>query len=987
MTLPTEMPDDSEDEDFDPAPQTSPSKRNRQTTRKTLPSQKKRKRKRGGSYMTDDEDEDGFSEEDSFSEVSQVEEESEGSVGGGRKRRRAATQKGVNYRVDDSDSGEFDEEKEPEIKKENENPRSKVNTSRQQLVVVLKLDPQKLLRVNTRSARKSTTISPESANKRQTRASSARATSQQPPHTPFGRRGSRTRQLSAEPSRKSSRLHPGEAPVFELTNSGRIHELPSHPSMVPEEPESSAEQAEPVKDVDMVESDDHDGKVQGQDEEADGDSVFGDDKATGKKPAVVNIDEDDEDEEDVGVRRRSRRTQAKAQTPEPEPEMDNTRRRLTRAASKAESTKKKSSADDDEEYQEEGEEEHSGSGSEASESVGTSRGSQRRNKRAEEDPDDYNPGKNSRRSPRKNRVQSEEIDEEEVADELEEILDDQAEMGRGKKRRSRRREKETDTQLEGRLRARKSINYNIIPQFNPMGLDDPFSAVQDPSQGPSSSNASKHFNLFQTAGPFGGLTEGRGVLGATSGFGRIGLAAGADSDSSDDEAIRSKRPSGFTVTSPTMTHNQVGGAGNLGNPTDMGKVRPKGALTTDSDPLGVDANISFDSVGGLDDHINQLKDMVFLPLMYPELFLKFGTSPPKGVLFHGPPGTGKTLLARALAASCSTDGRKITFFMRKGADVMSKWVGEAERQLRMLFEEAKNCQPSIIFFDEIDGLAPVRSSKQEQIHASIVATLLALMDGMDGRGQIIVIGATNRPDSVDPALRRPGRFDREFYFPLPNKEARRSIINIHTKKWDPPLSDYFKDKLAELTKGYGGADLRALCTEAALNAIQRRYPQIYQSKEKLLLNLDDIEVTARDFMISLKKMIPSSERATSSAGSLLPEHIKPLLEPSVNKINALLDKVIPKQKKLSVLEEAMYEDDVDPETGFMKEMMLRQFESGRIFRPRLLIYGEQGMGQAYIGAAVLQHFEGFFVQSFDLASLMGDTASVSTLLDGWWAVG
>lgn len=221
--------------------------------------------------------------------------------------------------------------------------------------------------------------------------------------------------------------------------------------------------------------------------------------------------------------------------------------------------------------------------------------------------------------------------------------------------------------------------------------------------------------------------------------------------------------------------------------------------------------------------------MVALPLLYPEVFQRFGITPPRGVLFHGPPGTGKTLLARALAASCSSQGQKIckwsdqgsnmrqssstvcyttAFFMRKGADVLSKWVGEAERQLRLLFEEAKNQQPSIIFFDEIDGLAPVRSSKQDQIHASIVSTLLALMDGMDGRGQVIVIGATNRPDAVDPALRRPGRFDREFYFPLPNLEARRKILEINTKKWDPPIREEFLDELAHLTKGYGGADLR-----------------------------------------------------------------------------------------------------------------------------------------------------------------------------------
>lgn len=158
------------------------------------------------------------------------------------------------------------------------------------------------------------------------------------------------------------------------------------------------------------------------------------------------------------------------------------------------------------------------------------------------------------------------------------------------------------------------------------------------------------------------------------------------------------------------------------------------------------------------------------------------------------------------------------FFMRKGADCLSKWVGEAERQLRLLFEEARNSQPSIIFFDEIDGLAPVRSSKQDQIHASIVSTLLALMDGMDGRGQVIVIGATNRPDAVDPALRRPGRFDREFYFGLPSLDAREKILGIMTRKWsnwDPnqegEKGEQVKEKLkglAKLTKGYGGADLR-----------------------------------------------------------------------------------------------------------------------------------------------------------------------------------
>ncbi|KAI7075105.1 AAA-domain-containing protein, partial [Hortaea werneckii] len=269
--------------------------------------------------------------------------------------------------------------------------------------------------------------------------------------------------------------------------------------------------------------------------------------------------------------------------------------------------------------------------------------------------------------------------------------------------------------------------------------------------------------------------------------------------------------------------------------------------------------------------------MVALPLLYPEVFQRFHVTPPRGVLFHGPPGTGKTLLARALASSVSSHGKKVTFYMRKGADALSKWVGEAEKQLRLLFEEARKNQPSIIFFDEIDGLAPVRSSKQEQIHASIVATLLALMDGMDGRGQVIVIGATNRPDSVDPALRRPGRFDREFYFPLPGQQSRRAIIDIHTKGWDPPLQPQFKDQLAEITRGYGGADLRALCTEAALNAVQGTYPQIYASDKKLIIDPSKIKVLAKDFMISVNKIVPSSERSAATGAAPLKKDIEPLL--------------------------------------------------------------------------------------------------------------
>jgi SpoVK/Ycf46/Vps4 family AAA+-type ATPase len=541
-----------------------------------------------------------------------------------------------------------------------------------------------------------------------------------------------------------------------------------------------------------------------------------------------------------------------------------------------------------------------------------------------------------------------------------------------KRRRLTRRNPDNDVAYEAgpKRRARTNVpDYRVVrPElndvFNPE--DDAPAAEKARARG----GRATYKSLWRSQGPFGGGVE--------AGVG----AGGDDSDSSDEEVQKMPKPVGgmigmtpTTATAPTFgfpqTHNadQQKDAG--GGPANLGKVKDKKALA-DADPLGVDPNVNFDGVGGLDDHINQLKEMVMLPLLYPEVFQRFKITPPRGVLFHGPPGTGKTLLARALASSVSEHGQKVTFYMRKGADALSKWVGEAERQLRLLFEEARKTQPSIIFFDEIDGLAPVRSSKQEQIHASIVATLLALMDGMDGRGQVIVIGATNRPDSVDPALRRPGRFDREFYFPLPNVAGRRSIIDIHTKNWEPPIKPEMKEQLAELTKGYGGADLRALCTEAALNAVQGTYPQIYTSEKKLLIDPSTIKILAKDFMISVNKMVPSSQRTVTTSAAPLGKNIEPLLRRPLEAILKRIDELIPRRKKLTALEEAEY-DDRDDEKGFEREATMRNFESSRIFRPRLLITGLQGMGQQYLGAALLNKIEGLHVQSFDLPTILEDS--------------
>lgn len=564
---------------------------------------------------------------------------------------------------------------------------------------------------------------------------------------------------------------------------------------------------------------------------------------------------------------------------------------------------------------------------------------------------------------------------------------------------------ESDTRQKSRaysFRTRKKINYSLIPapseplrdgfgrrvrrsnnraNGGSVDLDMPFDAL------PADARSARPPSLPMSMAPRG--MRGGGAFGTLplSMTGRDYAAlAGDPADSSDDEPPAGAALGGnANIGAPGVLLGNgptpAGGA-DLNSATDsFGRIKSTGDALADVDPLGVGMNIDFSHVGGLDHHVQQLKEMVSLPLLYPEVFQRFTMTPPRGVLFHGPPGTGKTLVARALAASCSTADQPISFFMRKGADCLSKWVGEAERQLRLLFEEAKKSQPSIIFFDEIDGLAPVRSSKQDQIHASIVSTLLALMDGMDGRGQVVVIGATNRPDSVDPALRRPGRFDREFYFPLPSKEARRSILDIHTRTWEPALDDDLKDVLAETTKGYGGADLRALCTEATLNAIQRCYPQIYHTSDRLELQPDTITVDGHDFMLALDKVVPSSARSVASVAAALPVHLTPLLGRTTSEIASALKRAIPRKASRNALEEAMWEVDVAPSqhaaagSGRLEqEIRQQELDRARVYRPRFLVHGDAGHGQSAIGAALLHHIEGYHVQSVDVTALLGDSS-------------
>ena len=404
-------------------------------------------------------------------------------------------------------------------------------------------------------------------------------------------------------------------------------------------------------------------------------------------------------------------------------------------------------------------------------------------------------------------------------------------------------------------------------------------------------------------------------------------------------------------------------------------------INADTDPIQIPKETSFDSIGGLDNYITQLKEMIMLPLLYPELYTNFNIQPPRGVLFHGPPGTGKTLMARALAAQSSKDSNtKITFYMRKGSDILSKWVGEAERQLRLLFEQAASTQPSIIFFDELDGLAPVRSSKQEQIHSSIVSTLLALMDGMDSRGQVVVIGATNRPDSLDPALRRGGRFDREFYFGLPGKEARLKILQIHTKGWKN-LDQEILEEVADLSNGFGGADLKQLCVEAALGAVMRTYPQIYSTSKdvaklktggKYQVDVNKVFVTSGDFNRALEKINPSSARqGGASSYEKLPIVLEPLLKKQEQDAIAKFDDIFPileKEKKTSSLIDHYLNNEIK-NTSFKEFQFMKNLSNSRFNKPFLFI---KGHGSEYISSSLLHRMDNVNIQSLDLSYLHSD---------------
>ncbi|MCB2087193.1 MAG: AAA family ATPase, partial [Sphingomonadaceae bacterium] len=298
----------------------------------------------------------------------------------------------------------------------------------------------------------------------------------------------------------------------------------------------------------------------------------------------------------------------------------------------------------------------------------------------------------------------------------------------------------------------------------------------------------------------------------------------------------------------------------------VASTTPKGIVHIDEDtevelraeyeePRDPRAGVNYDDVGGIDDTIKQLREMVELPLRYPELFTRLGVDPPKGVLLHGPPGTGKTRLAQAVANESDAE-----FFTINGPEIMGSGYGESEKRLREVFEAAAKVSPAIIFIDEIDSIAPKRDRVSGEAEKRLVAQLLTLMDGIEARSNLVVIAATNRPDAIDEALRRPGRFDREIVIGVPDERGRREILAIHTRGM--PLEEKVElTELAKVTHGFVGADLAALTREAAIEAVRRIMPRLDLDERTVPQEvLDELSVTRGDFLAALKRVQPSAMR-------------------------------------------------------------------------------------------------------------------------------
>ena len=356
------------------------------------------------------------------------------------------------------------------------------------------------------------------------------------------------------------------------------------------------------------------------------------------------------------------------------------------------------------------------------------------------------------------------------------------------------------------------------------------------------------------------------------------------------------------------------------------KVSEKPASPTDMEV----PKVSYDDLGGLGNEVAKIREMIELPLRHPELFKRLGVEAPKGVLLHGPPGTGKTMLAKAVAGETSSN-----FISLGGPEIMSKFYGESEGKLREIFKEAEENSPSIIFIDEIDSIAPKRNEVTGEAERRIVAQLLSLMDGLNTRGKVVVIGATNRPNSIDEALRRPGRFDREIEIGIPDRDGRYEILQIHTRGM--PLSDDVDLKrLADRTHGYAGADISALCKEAAMAALRRVLPQVDLETDEIPVDiLEKISVTKDDFKEALKDLQPSTMR------------------------EVLIEKPDVKWEDIGALESAKQE---------LKEAVEWPLKFGKVFEhmnakpPKgILLYGPPGTGKTMLAKAVATESEANFI--------------------------
>lgn len=340
--------------------------------------------------------------------------------------------------------------------------------------------------------------------------------------------------------------------------------------------------------------------------------------------------------------------------------------------------------------------------------------------------------------------------------------------------------------------------------------------------------------------------------------------------------------------------------------------------------------VTYDDIGGLGDTIEKIQEMVQLPLRHPELFEKLGIEPPKGVLLHGSPGTGKTLLAKAVANESDAN-----FFYIGGPEVVSKFVGESEQRLREIFKQAQENAPSIVFIDEIDAIAPKREEVIGEVERRMVSQLLTLMDGLKSRGEVIVIAATNRVDSIDPALRRPGRFDREIEIGVPDRTGRKEILQIHTRNM-PLAHDVNLDEVANLTHGYTGADISALTKEAAIKALRKILPKIKMEEEFIPPEvLEELKVTRDDFLSAMHGIQPSALR-----------------EVFVEKPNVHWDDIGGLESLKTELKEALELPLKKPEV--FEKMGIRPLKG-------ILLYGAPGTGKTLLAKAVATESEANFI--------------------------